>query len=178
MNKRWLEKRDACKEGVVWFENQKERNGIEVVEKLIKEKKLDWANWLIVRLMKYKQYISYVVYAAEQVIGIYEKKYPNDKRPRQAIEAAKKCIKSPTKKNKAAAYAAAAAAADAAYAADAADAAYAAADAAAYAADAAYAAYAAADDAYAADAAAAYAAAKQQMELKILEYGIKLLRGK
>ena len=118
MNKRWLEKRDACKEGVVWFENQKERNGIEVVEKLIKEKKLDWANWLIVRLMKYKQYISYVVYAAEQVIGIYEKKYPNDKRPRQAIEAAKKCIKSPTKKNKAAAYAAAAAAADAADAAD------------------------------------------------------------
>ena len=151
MNKRWLEKRDACKEGVVWFENQKERNGIEVVEKLIKEKKLDWANWLIVRLMKYKQYISYVVYAAEQVIGIYEKKYPNDKRPRQAIEAAKKCIKSPTKKNKAAAYAAAAAAADAAYAA----------------ADDAAAAYAAAD-----------AAAKQQMELKILEYGIKLLRGK
>jgi hypothetical protein len=110
---------------------------------------------------------------AEDVLPIFEAKYPKDQRPRKAIEAARKLGSSAD-----AAYAAAdAAAAAAAYAA--ADAAYAAAAAAA-AADAAYAAayaaadaaYAAADAAYAA-AAAAYAAAdaaadpnlrKQQME--------------
>ena len=100
--------------------------------------------------MEYKQYVAYAIYAAEQVIGIYEKKHPDDKRPRQAIEAAKKCLENPTKENKAAANAAAFA--DAAYTADAADAA-----------------------AYAAANAAAYTARKK-MKLKILEYGLKLLK--
>jgi len=134
-----------------------------------------------VRVMTYKQYVSYAIFAAEQVIDIYEKKYPKDTRLRAAIAAAKKCIKDPSDGNKkaAAAYDADAAAYAAAYDADAA--AYAAAYA-AYAADAAaYAAYAAAYDAayaaYAADA-AAYAAdaAADAMRLKILEYGLKLLR--
>jgi hypothetical protein len=90
-----------------------------------------------------KDSVAFAIYAAELVIDIYEKKYPGDKRPRQAIEAAKKVLKSDTKKNRNAAYAAA----YAAYAADAA------ADAAAYAA-----AYAANAAAYAADAAANAAA--------------------
>ena len=86
---------------------------------------------------------------AEDALHIFEDKYSEDKRPFEAIEAAKAWLRNP-----AAAYAAA----YAAYAADAADAdAAAAAYAAAYA-DAAYAAYAAADAAYAA-AYAAYAAA-------------------
>lgn len=76
----------------------------------MKENKLSWANWLIVRLMKYKQYVKYAVYAAEQVIDIFEKKYPDNKLSRKAIQAAKRCIKNPSKKNKdAAAYAASAA---------------------------------------------------------------------
>jgi transcription termination factor NusB len=117
--------------------------------------------------------VEMAIYAAELVIDHYEKDYPNDSRPRQAIEAAKAYLKDPTTAN-AAAYAAYAAyaAADAAHAAHAAAnaaahaaaaAAYAAADAAhaaaaAAAAYAAYAAYAAADAAHAA-AAAAHAAA-------------------
>jgi hypothetical protein len=84
---------------------------------------------------------------AEDALHIFEDKYSEDKRPFEAIEAAKAWLRNP-----AAAYAAAYAA-DAAADADAAAAAYAA----AYA-DAAYAAYAAADAAYAA-AYAAYAAA-------------------
>ena len=35
----------------------------------------------------------------EQTISIYEKKYPNDNRPRKAIEAAKKCINNPSIEN-------------------------------------------------------------------------------
>ncbi|MFH1640494.1 MAG: putative immunity protein, partial [Candidatus Omnitrophota bacterium] len=163
-----------------WWD-KKERNAVEVLRLLIKQKKYDWANWTIVRVMDYKQYVSYAVYAAKQVIDIYEKEYPDDKRPRQAIEAANKCIKNPSKKNKDAALAAE----YAAYAANAANAAYAAAanaaNAAAYAAYAAnveYAANAAAYAAFAAYAAAAYAAnAKKELQLKILQYGIKLLQG-
>jgi hypothetical protein len=143
----------------------------------MKHDKLDWANWLIVRIMTYKQYVSYAVFSAESVLDIYEKKYPNDNRPRKAIEAAKLCVKSPTKKNKDAADAAAnAASAAASAAANAAYAAYAASAAAntantAYAADAAaYAASAAASAAYAADAADA------EMKIKILNYGLKLLK--
>lgn len=133
----WLNDKRACKEEIDWFISQTETDFVKVLEKLITENKLQWANWLIVRVMTYRQYVSYAVYAAEQVIGIYEKKYPNDNRPRLAIEAAKKCIKKASAENKNAAYAAA----DAAYVAYA-----------AYAADAPYATYTA-DAAYAADAA-------------------------
>jgi hypothetical protein len=188
ITEQWLEEKSACSEGVEWFFEQKETEGIRVVKKLIKEKQLNWANWLIVRVMNYKQYVSYAVFAAEQVIDIFEKKYPNDKRPREAIEAAKKCIEDPIEENKKAAYAYAAAATAAAaaayataataaatydaYAAYAATTAATAATAAAtYDAYAAYAAYAAATyDAY-----DAYAACAAALKLKILEYGVKLL---
>ena len=172
----WLKEKNACEEGIRWFSVQKETDALNVIKTLMADNRSDWANWLIVRLMEYKQYVAYAIFAAEQVVWIYEKKYPGDKRPRTAIDAAKKCLKDQSKENKAAA--------DAAYAA--AYAAYAAArDAAAYAA--AYAAYAAADAAYAAawdaarDAAAyaayadADAAYAKKMKIKILRYGIKLL---
>jgi len=114
-----------------------------------------WSEMRVVRAYEWTKLdsVAMAIYAAELVIGEHEKKYPDDKRPRQAIEAAKKWLKDPTEENRqaasaasaasAAAYAACDAACDAAY-----DAAYAAA-AAAYAAsaahDAAYAAYAACD---------------------------------
>ena len=91
---------------------------------------------------------------AEHVLHFFEKKYPEDSRPRQAINAARSG-NAATAAADAAAYAATAAADAAAYAATAAAAAYAAAD--AYAAYAAYAASAAAHaSAYAAADAAAY----------------------
>jgi hypothetical protein len=138
--------------------------------------------------------VAMSIYAAELVIGIFEKKYPDDKRPRESIEAAKAWLKNPTEENRKAADAAASYAADAAYAdasadasaasADAAYAAYAAAYAAsaasaAYAASASYAAYAdaAAAAAYAAAAAAAYAARKD-IKAKCHEFVMDRLRGK
>jgi hypothetical protein len=44
--------------------------------------------------------IRYAVYAAEQVIDIFEKKYPKNKRPRESIQAAKRYLKNPSKENK------------------------------------------------------------------------------
>ena len=162
ITKGWLKKINACREGVDEFDKYDLSTPIKCVEKCIKINRLDWANWLIVRCMEYKQYVSYAIFAAEQVIDIYEKRYPNDIRPRNAINAAKKCLNDPSIKNKKSAYAADAAAyaAYAAYAADAA--AYAAAAAADAAASAAYAADADAAAAHAAYAAAhtAYAAAR------------------
>jgi hypothetical protein len=97
----WLKSKDACHDGLDWFVEQgKEFEPIPLLNLLIKENQLDWANWLIVRVMEYKQYVSYAVYAAEQVIKNYEKQYPDDKRPREAIEAAKKCIENPSDENK------------------------------------------------------------------------------
>jgi hypothetical protein len=102
--------------------------------------------------------VRWAVECAKRVLNHYEDRYPDDKRPREAIDAALRWAKNPTETNADAAANAAYAAYAAAYAADAAaNAAYAAANAAyaAYAADAA--AYAANAAAYAANA-AAYAA--------------------
>ena len=198
ITKEWLEKEGACESGKDWFLSQKETDGLEVVKKLIEDDRLPWADWLIIRIMTYKQYVSYAVFAAEQVIDIYEKEYPDDKRPRQAIKAVKKCIDDPSDENKwAAAEAAEAvgaavkAAWAAAWAAEAAWAAWAARAAvkavkAAWAARAAGAAVKAAEAAgaagaawaarAAAEAAGAAGAAGAAMQKKILNYGIKLLQ--
>jgi hypothetical protein len=84
--------------------------------------------------------IKFAILCAEAVLLIFEKKYPEDKRPRKSIEAAKGYLKNPSIDNDVAAYAAAYADDAAAYAA-----------AAAYNAAAAYAAYAALNAAAAMD---------------------------
>ena len=61
--------------------------------------------------------VSLAIYAAELIIGIFEKRYPDDKRPRQAIDAAKRWLSEPTEENRQAAEAARAAAEAAAWAA-------------------------------------------------------------
>lgn len=140
-----LEKWNACEGGVTWFKAQKETDAVKVIEKLVAGDKWKWANWTICRVFNRKQKIQYVVYAAEQVIGIYEAKHPDDKRPREAIEAAKAVLKHNTKANRAAASEAAWAASEAEWAARAAE-------------------------------WAARAAAEKEMKIKILNYGIGLIK--
>ena len=127
---------------------------------------------------EHKLYIEFSIGCALQVLPIFESKYKQDKRPRQALEAAQAFLDKPSTKTRAAAAAVAVAdAAAAAAAVDAADAAVAAAAAAAVdAADAAaaYAADAAVDAAYAAY--AAYAAnvasrsEQRSFQVKLLTY--------
>ena len=172
VTQKWLKEKKACRDGFNWWVDNCE--GLSNKEQLLRlvHHRADWANWLIVRMMNRKQKISYAIFAAEQVIDIYERKNPNDNRPREAINAAKAVLKRDNVKNRKTADAAADAADDAA--ADtaddaAADAAYAAAAAAAYAAYAAYtdaATYAA--DAYTAD-------ARTEMQITIINHGIKIL---
>ena len=152
----WLDKNNACQEAAEKFSEVFGKSGIlkDIINFTIREKNnqyLQWANWLIVRKMNHNQQIKYAIYAAEQILYIFEQKYPDDDRPRNAIEAAKKHLIIKNKKLVNAAYAA-------------------------YAAHAAYAAYAAAHAAYAAYAAHA-AHADNVMRIKTLNYGLKIIYG-
>ena len=164
---KWLQSKDACKESIEAWHKETDHGTLATLNRLV-VKNPKWGNWLICRIMNKNQSVQYAIFAAEQVIDIYEGKYPDDKRPRNAIEAAKAYLKNPSKKTKA--YAA-----DAGYGATYAagySAGYAvtyAAAAAIYAADAAG--YAAAD----ADGADAAGAERRKMKVKILKYGIRLL---
>ena len=152
---RELKKQRACKEGIDWIKGQKDKSVKSLFIQALKEKKYQDINWAISRLLKKDDKTRYAIYAAEQVLSIFEKEYPKDKRPRLAIKAAENYLKNPTQENKNAA-------ANAAYA--------------AYAAANAVKAANAVNAAYAADYAADYAAAKEKMQVKILKFGYKLLR--
>jgi len=146
----------------------KEHTGIgatagKILKDLMEEKQWDYFRWLVVRVMSHAQKVEWAVFSAEQVIDIFEKKYPNDQRPRKAIQAAKDWLCNPSVESSAAAREARRAADAAAYAAaDAADAA----------------AYADAYAAYAADAAAyAAAASREKMRRLLAEKAIEILSG-
>lgn len=145
---KWLYSVNACLSAIAAFEAQSQRNTTKIIDLLIKSDKLDWCRWLLPRLMTSKQQVQYAIFAARQVLNIFESEYPNDRRPRKAIEAAERCVAKGFRRIHV----------DAAHcAAHAADAAHAAADAARYACSAAH-------------------AADRGMELKILAYGRKLLK--
>ena len=186
---KWLQSKGACKESLEAWQKETDHNTFATLNRLV-SKNPEWGSWLICRLMNKKQAVQYAIFAAEQVIDIYEGKY-TDKRPRNAIEAAKAYLKHPCAKTKADAESAVEAAVEAVDAEAACAAAYTAyaeaADAACAAAYTAYAeaadaAYAAAYTAYAEAADAAYAAAyaaacaRRKMQAKILKYGIGLLK--
>ena len=156
----FLKKFDACWEGLD-FVKEKDLIGMEAVdfiEKLIEFDKLQWANWLITRVLDNIGRASYAVFAAEQVLSIFEKKYPGDDRPRKAIEATKAYIADPCEENRSAAESAAWSAASAAGSA----------------------ASAAGRTAWSAQESAASAAwsaiEKKKMLIKIIENGIKILK--
>jgi len=68
-----------------------------------------WQKMRIVEAYKWtnKQSVELSIYAAELVLENFEKQFPNDTRPRDAIEAAKKVLEHDTKKNRDAARSAA-----------------------------------------------------------------------
>ena len=82
-------------------------------ESVIETDKECWSEMKLVKVWHWtkEDSVELAIYAAELVIDIYEKKYPNDDRPRKAIEAAKKYLEAVKSGDKdAAAYAARAAA--------------------------------------------------------------------
>jgi hypothetical protein len=77
-------------------------------KKIIQEDKECWEEMRIVEARKWdkKASVSLAIYSAQLVLKNYEKEYPGDMRPREAIEAAKKVLFHDTPKNRAAAWSA------------------------------------------------------------------------
>ncbi|MDE2100116.1 MAG: hypothetical protein KGL39_22870 [Patescibacteria group bacterium] len=159
LTKHDLLKLNPCKDGLAFAESC----GFDFAKIYQTCERGDWLIWLLRKacLLDKPTAVQIAIACAERTLPRLEKKYPDDKRPRQAIEAGQEWLKEPTEENQkkahaayaaataayaSAAYASAAAYAAAAYAsaAAAAHAAYASADAAAHAV---YAADDAADDA-------------------------------
>ena len=114
ITKQWLEKHDACEDGQEWFFAQKETDAVAVIKKLMEENHFDYANWTICRVFNKKQRVMYAVFSARLVLKNFEKEFPEDKRPREAIEAAEAYLKNPCEKTKSAAWSAESAARSAA----------------------------------------------------------------
>ena len=78
-------------------------------ESVIQEDKECWSEMRIVKAWHWQKEDSVVlsIFAAELCIENFEKLYPDDKRPREAIEAAKAYLKDPSEKNRSAAWSAA-----------------------------------------------------------------------
>lgn len=81
-------------------------------KKDIQKDKEAWSEMRIVKAYKWdkKASLKLAIFSAELVLENFEKEYPNDKRPREAIEAAKKVLFKDTAKNRAAAWSAGSAA--------------------------------------------------------------------
>ena len=75
--------------------NLVELNVIDAISKLIELEELKFANWLITRTLGITEIVLYAIFAAEMVLPIFEKKYPNDNRPRESIRIAKLCFNDP-----------------------------------------------------------------------------------
>ena len=178
IDREWLEKHVACRDGKEWFLKEEKLDPIEGLENLILKDKLDWANWLIVRVMNKEQRVKYAVFAAEQVEYLWKDEYPKEHKiwrdwadngckeawAAEAAEAAEAATRAAWASEAAWAYEAAGAARAAAWAARAAEAAEAAREG-AWAAEAAW--EAAGEAAW---------AAYFLMKKKILEDGIKILK--
>ena len=109
ITKKWLETHCVCGAGVKWFEKNV-HDDIEIsalVEKLMLENRFSLANWLLANNLNKGHNIKYAVFAARQVLSIYEKEYPEDKRPREAIELAEGYLRCPSQKTAHETYAAA-----------------------------------------------------------------------
>ena len=82
---KWLQKMKACEEAIIKFREQTETDSIKILQKLMRAWYYNWANWLIVRLMTYRQYVLYTIFATKQAINISEKKHLNNHKLRLSI---------------------------------------------------------------------------------------------
>jgi len=88
-----------CTEGITWFENQQKTEVRDVVIALLADNHEDYAAWLLYKLMTPQNSVKYAIYCASQVLHICENKFPENKKPREAIEAAQNYLNDPTATN-------------------------------------------------------------------------------
>ena len=96
----------ACSDDLTWFDQQKSNDLFTLLDKAVEENHFDWANWMITNLLDLNSLVRYAIFSAEMVIRYYSEKYPDDRRPQKAIDAAKEYLKNPSAYTADAAYAA------------------------------------------------------------------------
>lgn len=70
----WIRKLGPCLSALEWASG--ERDTMKLLRKLITEKRYEWANWFIVRVMEKRDCVTYAIYAAKQVAPLWAKKHP------------------------------------------------------------------------------------------------------
>ena len=167
ITKKQIKELHPCLEGWNWYQNSNKEEDLEKLLLDINKVDSSWSRWLFTNLMTKKQNVEIAIFSASEVLSIFEDKYPDDKRPRKAIEAAQKWLDDPTDKNASASASASASA----YAASASASAYASASASASA----YAASASASAYAYASASAASAYARKKLQEKIIKKAVEIL---
>ena len=95
---KFLISKSACQEGLDWAKGKSLKQTWAELERP------DWMMWLYRNSKKIekKKCVMIAVFSAESCLDKFESKYPDDKRPREAIETAKNVIKKDTEKNRSA----------------------------------------------------------------------------
>ena len=91
-----------CKEGYEFVLSLKTSDLKTIFNALI-DHKIDWANWLVARLLTRKDQLRYSLFAVESCRENFEKKYPESTVISDVITAVTAVIKNYTEKNRAAA---------------------------------------------------------------------------
>jgi len=100
LTEKWLKKKDACSDSFAWWKTNGADTVEATVENLLKSdeaEKYSWSNWLLTNKFTKEQNVKFAIFAARSVLKIYEDKYPDDLRPRKAIEAAENYLKTKSK---------------------------------------------------------------------------------
>ena len=94
----------ACPKGLAWYEASGCPETVEETISLLlasgEQEILSWSNWLLSKVLSRDGKFRYALFAARDVLSDFEDKYPNDARPRNAIDAAEKFLTDPTDENK------------------------------------------------------------------------------
>ena len=102
-----------CQEGVDWFNSQLDKSPLALLDAAKTDTEQNYLLWGLTKLLNRSNNIRLAIFSAESVIDVFEKEHPKDKRPREAIDAAKAVLENDTGENKYKALGAAEAAADA-----------------------------------------------------------------
>jgi hypothetical protein len=99
VNKQWLRDKKCCMDGFHWIMKQEDLRADKLIYSMLRYDKLDWCIWVLARVLNKKERIKLAIYAAEDIVDIYSRKYPQDYRPKEALKAAKDVLKDDSPEN-------------------------------------------------------------------------------
>jgi len=94
---------NACINSITWLE---QNSGITTVEQGIAllwetdhPEKFAWSNWILSSVLTRTNQVRYAINSAELVLPLWEKEFPTDKRPHEAVNAVKAWLENPSPEN-------------------------------------------------------------------------------